>query len=346
MNPVESTTPEPTAAVPAVADLSPQAFGRQVFLGALAADAIAMPVHWYYNQSAIERDFGLIDCYHAPKPQHPDSILWRSEYRPLNERGDILREQAEYWGRRGVHYHQFLKAGENTLNAQLAVELFEQVRRAGHYDPERWLDTYIEFMLTPGRHRDTYAEEYHRHFFTNYASGRKPINCGVRDIHIGGLVQVPALVAALGPRHPELREIVQTHVALTHKDADVLAAADVVVRILAAVSRGADLRETILEEAPAWISAAKLKKWEAAPDRIVIGGILSSACYIPDAFPAALFLAYRHAGRPADGICSNAQCGGDSCHRGSVVGSLLGATAPLPERLFTGLANASRVTGD
>jgi len=126
----------------------------------------------------------------------------------------------------------------------------------------------------------------------------------------------------------------------------VLAAADVVVRILAAVSRGADLRETILDEAPAWISAAKLKKWEAAPDRIVIGGILSSACYIPDAFPAALFLAYRHAGRPADGICSNAQCGGDSCHRGSVVGSLLGATAPLPERLFTGLANASRVTGD
>ena len=111
--------------------------------------------------------------------------------------------------------------------------------------------------------------------------------------------------------------------------ADVLAAADVVVRILAAVSRGADLRETILDEAPAWISAAKLRKWEAAPDRIVIGGILSSACYIPDAFPAALFLAYRHAGRPADGICSNAQCGGDSCHRGSVVGSLLGATAQL-----------------
>ena len=87
MNPAESTT----AAALAAADLSPQAFGQQVLLGALAADAVAMPVHWYYNQSAIERDFGLIDRYHAPKPQHPDSILWRSEYRPLNDRREDFK---------------------------------------------------------------------------------------------------------------------------------------------------------------------------------------------------------------------------------------------------------------
>lgn len=329
-----------------IADLSPQAFGHQILLGALAADSVAMPVHWYYNQAAIERDFGLIDRYHAPKQQHPDSILWRSEYTPLNEKGDILREQAAYWGKRGVHYHQFLEAGDNTLNAQLATELFVLLRRAGHYDPERWLDHYVAFMLTPGRHRDTYVEEYHRHFFANYASGRKPINCGVRDIHIGGLVPVPALVAALGPRHPDLRDIVQTHVALTHKDREVLDAADALVKIFAVVSRGADLRETILDEAPAWISRAKLRDWEDAPDRVLVGSILSSACYIPDAFPAALALAYRHAGRPADGICSNAQCGGDSCHRGAVVGSLLAATGHLPETFVSGLTAADSILPD
>lgn len=328
------------------ANLSMQEFGRRVLLGSLAADSVAMPVHWYYNQAAIEQDFGLIDQYHAPKREHPDSILWRSEYQPLNEKGDILREQAQYWGQRGIHYHQFLEAGENTLNAQLALELFCMVQRAGHYDPERWLDHYVEFMLTPGRHRDTYVEEYHRHFFANYASGRKPINCGVRDIHIGGLVPVPALVAALGPRHPDIREIVQTHVALTHKDAEVLQAADTVVQILSAVSRGENLREAILDRASPWISRAKIKKWETAPDRAVIGGILSSACYIPDAFPAALFLAYRHAGRPAVGICSNAQCGGDSCHRGAVLGALLATTAPLPETLICGLAAAKHIQDD
>jgi ADP-ribosyl-[dinitrogen reductase] hydrolase len=322
---------------------SPRQLGRRMLLGSLVADAIAMPVHWYYNQSAIDRDYGSIDRYHAPRPVHPDSILWRSSYTPLNERGDILREQAAYWGQRGVHYHQFLEAGQNTLNASLAVELFEQISRAGHYDPERWLDHYVAFMLTPGRHRDTYVEEYHRHFFTNLASGRKPINCGVRDIHIGGLVGVPALVAAVGPQHGDLRDIVRTHVSLTHKDAEVLEAADCLTRMLARMSRGGELRETILDEAPAWISRAKLRSWEQHPDRVLVGGVLSSACYITEAFPAALALAWRHAGRFAAGVCANALVGGDSCHRGAVVGSLLASASALPENLVAGLGNAARI---
>ena len=98
------------------------------FLGALVADAVAMPVHWYYNQQALARDSpefaaATLAGYVAPKNPHADSILWRSHYTPANEKGDILREQARYWGQRGIHYHQFLAAGENTLNYQLATEL-------------------------------------------------------------------------------------------------------------------------------------------------------------------------------------------------------------------------------
>jgi ADP-ribosylglycohydrolase len=198
-------------------------------------------------------------------------------------------------------------------------------------------------MLTPGRHRDTYVEEYHRHFFTNHAAGRKPINCGVRDVHIGGLVPVPALVAALGPKHPDLRRIVRLHVGLTHKDDGVLDAADVLTVILAKVCQGDDLRKTILAEATDWISAAKIEAWARHPDRMVVGGMLSSACYIPDAFPAALFLAFRHASDFAGGVISNALCGGDNCHRGVVVGSLLGASTPIPTHFLTGLRARDRV---
>ena len=68
-----------------------------------------------------------------------------------------------------------------------------------------------------------------------------------------------------------------------------------------------------------------------------------SACYIPDAFPAALFLAFRHAGDFAGGVISNALCGGDNCHRAAVVGSLLGATAPIPPGLLAGLLARDRV---
>jgi len=318
------------------------------FLGALVADAVAMPVHWYYNQQALLRDYpefaaAAVAGYVAPRSPHADSILWRSSYTPANEKGDILREQAKYWGQRGIHYHQFLAAGENTLNYQLATELAALVRGDRDYDPERWLDRYVAFMLTPGRHRDTYVEEYHRHFFTNFAAGRKPINCGVRDVHIGGLVPVPAVVAALGPRHPDLRRIVRLHVGLTHKDDEVLEAADILARMLVRICTGDDLRTTILEEGRDWISAAKVREWERHPDHVVVGGMLSSACYIPDAFPAALFLAWRHADDFAAGVCANARCGGDNCHRGAVVGSLLGAATPIPDRFVAGLAARDRV---
>ena len=330
---------------------------RYALLGALVADAVAMPVHWYYDQRALDRDYGSIEGYRAPRSPHPDSILWRSQWAPPSAKVDILREQAAHWGKRGVHYHQFLAAGENTLNFRLAVELFEFVRRHRDYDPERWLDRYVAVMLEPGWHRDTYVEEYHRHFFTNLGAGRKPINCGVSDIHIGGLVPVPALVAALGPRHPDLRRIVRVHVGLTHKDDEVLAAADAFVRILVdAIPRpeagprtsaeaAAALRESILEHGRDWISAAKLRSWEGLSDRQLVGGTLSSACYIEEAFPAALALAWRHAGNVVEGVCGNAMCGGDNCHRGAVVGGLLGATAPIPASLLADLACGAKVTG-
>jgi len=322
---------------------SPVDTSLQAFLGSLIADAVAMPVHWYYDRQALARDYGVIDGFLAAKNPHPDSILWRSSYTAASPKTDILREQAEFWGKRGIHYHQFLDAGDNTLNQLLAVELHELVRRDRDYDPERWLDRYVAFMLAPGRHRDTYVEEYHRDFFTNLAAGRKPINCGVRDVHIGGLVPVPAIVAALGPRHPDLRRIVRVHVGLTHKDDEVLDAADTLTRMLIHVCQGEDLRTVILEHANGWISEAKIREWDRHSDDVVVGRFLSPACYIPDAFPAALFLAWRHAGDYAAGVCGNAQVGGDNCHRGVVVGSLLGATAPIPSRFLEGLRVGARV---
>ncbi len=307
-------------------------------LGALAADAVAMPVHWYYDRAALARDYGQVRSYLAPKNPHPDSILWRSSYTPLNARGDILHDQARYWGQRGVHYHQQLAAGENTLNFQLAVRLYEQVRQLGRYDADLWLAAYIDFMLTPGRHRDTYVEECHREFFTNYARGRKPHACGVADVHIGGLSQVAALCDALAGTDADVAAAVQEHVALTHQDPEVLRAADALVRVLAAVRAGEPLRAAILAHTSDWISAAKTAAWGREPDDVVVGRRLSPACYIPDAFPAALYLAWKYADDFGAGICANAQVGGDSCHRGAVVGALLGQANGVPVAWRDGLA--------
>ena len=47
---------------------------QNAFLGSLVADAVSMPVHWYYDVDALDRDYGDFDRYVAPKNPHPDSI--------------------------------------------------------------------------------------------------------------------------------------------------------------------------------------------------------------------------------------------------------------------------------
>jgi ADP-ribosylglycohydrolase len=305
--------------------------------GSLAADALAMPVHWYYDTAALHLDYGTVNRFMEPKNPHSGSILWRSQYQALNEKGDILREQAQYWGQRGIHYHQFLKAGENTLNFRLSRELFDFVKERGGYDPDAWLERYIARMLEPGWHHDTYVEEYHRAFFTRYAQGKKPRKCGISDEHIGGLATVPALCAALeGMGLPELRSIVKEHVGLTHAHANVLRAADTLVRVLWGVSLGESVHDVLRREAGDWISGKKADSWLHQADEHVVGSRFSPACYIADAMPASLYLVWKYQSDFTAGIVANAMVGGDNCHRGAVVGSILGAANGVPERFLLG----------
>ncbi len=109
---------------------------ENAYLGSLVADAVSVPVHWYYDREALRAEYGEITGYLVPKNPHSGSILWRSQYTAPNEKGEILHDQARYWGQRGIHYHQFLKAGENTLNYQLANELVRLCEITGGYDPD------------------------------------------------------------------------------------------------------------------------------------------------------------------------------------------------------------------
>jgi ADP-ribosylglycohydrolase len=316
---------------------------RGLAWGSFIGDALAMPVHWYYDRVALHRDYCLVRDYLAPRNPHADSILWRSAYTALNERGDILREQAQYWGQRGIHYHQFLHAGENTLNLQLAKVLIDSLVARGHYDGDDYLRRYVEFMLTPGQHRDTYVEEYHRKFFTAYARGTAPRRCGGSDIHIGGLAHVGVLCAFFAADVAAARDAVREHISLTHRSEEVLAAGDALARMLCAVAAGAGLREAIFEHGADWFSKRKADQWSRKPDEVVIGHRVSSACYIADAFPASLYLAWKYADDLEAGVIANTNVGGDNCHRGAVVGALLGAAsgaAGIPSRFIEGIHDA------
>jgi ADP-ribosylglycohydrolase len=312
---------------------------RNCLLGAFLGDALAMPVHWYYDRAALARDYGRVVDLVAPKNPHADSILWRSSYSAPNPKGEILHEQAAYWGQRGIHYHQFLRAGENTLNMQLALELLALLRERQGYDRADYLKRYIDFMITPGRHRDTYIEECHRNFFTKYARGKKPEDCGGDDIHIGGMAHVPILAAWYADKESVALAAVREHLRVTHRGELVETAARDLTKMLIAILNGSGVRESIEKFGNGWVGRRKLEGWAQRPDEEVIGSILSPACYLKDAFPAALFLAWKYSNNLEAALIANTNLGGDNCHRGIVIGALVGASgAAVPERWKNNLA--------
>ena len=321
-----------------------KAIYKNAMLGSLSADAVSMPVHWYYDTQKLDRDYGLLTGYVAPKNPHSDSILWRSNYTPRNARGNILHDQVKYWGQREVHYHQFLVAGENTINYQLGKELYLKILQNGAYDSDKWLARYIECLLEKGWHQDTYLEEYHRAFFDNYAKGVAPSNCGIDDLHIGGLSHIPCLLAGLietGVTDLDGQLLqVERHVRLTHRNQYVSEAAAAMTRILYSLGEGLDLRKALECHAKPWASTGQFDTWTHFPDRTVIGRHLTMACYLPESFTASLYLCWKYADDFSAGILANAHCGGDNCHRGAVVGALLGAANGVPEKWKEGLTNA------
>lgn len=315
------------------------------YVGSLVADAVAMPVHWYYDTDALDRDYGELQGFVKPKNPHSGSILWRSSYDPPPNGIDILGEQARFWGERGrgIHYHQFLEAGENTVNFKLAAQLHELIVQENGYDSKHWLNRYIERMGQPEWHRDTYVEEYHRAFFTKLGQGVKPESCGLDDNHIGGLALVPALCAGLvktGTSDPDvLRTTVAKHISLTHWNQGVLEAGDILTRLMTRLARGDDFETALREEANGVVSLRRFGEWSRHSDRDVIGRILSPACYIKDSFPAALYLAWKYKNDFSAGILANAHVGGDNCHRGVVVGALLGILNGVPAAWRDGLVH-------
>ena len=311
--------------------------------GLCIGDALSMPVHWYYNRQALKRDYGWVTGYLAPRNPHPDSILWRSRYLATNPKGEILHEQAQYWGQKEVHYHQFLQAGENTLNIRIGALLVESINQNKGYDADDFLRRYIAFMTTPGNHRDTYIEECHRNFFSNYAGGLPLRRCGREEKHIGGLSGLIPLVAYYAAEPDTAHKTALAHLALTHPGAKMAAAGSLVIRLLLSLLQGHSLEETLMQALAAQYSpfmGYPFLKWLQDPDEKIIGSRLSPACYVEDALPAVLYLALKYHQNPEKALIANTNLGGDNAGRGAVLGALLGAahgTEGFPEKWVKGL---------
>ncbi len=316
------------------------------------ADSLAMPVHWYYQPVEIERAFpGGIGRFEAAPEFHPSSIMslhskrkggrQSSDNAPNNNApqvvGDIiLKDKAQYWDTPNVHYHQGMQAGENTLNAHCTRVLMRSLADTeGLYNRKSFVNAYIDFMTAqPAAHPDTYAESYHRGFFANLAQERLPEQCAMKThdtASIGGLVTVAPLVFCeklKGTEASKIQAICRKHLALTHPDETLMQVCDRYVELLCGLMHKNDKAsvKALLVQAGKGAAGVDLEALikRNLPDHQVVGHIFSRACYIEDAWPVVLYLAYKYYDDPWQALLVNTNVGGDNVHRGAVLGSLLG----------------------
>ncbi len=312
------------------------------------ADALAMPVHWFYNPADIFKQFpnGISKFENAPE-FHPSSIMslhstqqgGRSSARQTSGKeiiGDvILKGKRQYWGVPNQHYHQGMKAGENTLNAHCARALIRCLaENQGGYTENAFLDAYIQLLTSPNPlHPDTYAESYHRGFFANLETGKKPQNSGAvthDTASVGGLVTIGplALVSLLGGKEcTEVKALCRRHLALTHPSEELAIVCDYYVELIQRLlCRENESARTIIADVAKRSVGLKLEELIAKnrSDFEVVGGVFTSACYISGSWPSVLYFAYKYGDEPLTGLLANTNVGGDNVHRGAVLGIILG----------------------
>lgn len=373
--------------------------------GMCAADAMSMPVHWYYNTQDIRRDFsGWITGFTAPRSRHPSSILSLSSTAGSGRRAGstgttapvvgnvILHDKLKFWTdpRGSVHYHQGLHAGGNTLNTLCALRV-ARILSTGAFvsmaDPEARaavLSDYIEFMTRPGAHNDTYAESFHRSFFSDWQELRPTSSREVLEFAeqrskcmlstsradsqlnaIGCLpMAIPFVLLSATANEEKAVSAAVEFVKLTHPHPALEPLVSLYMRALHATLNGACLKQ----QAEMALKSPVLDTWDvcqhfiqcaerfpgSSEERLKVHQSavesLGLACYTQGALSSLFYLAYNFHNDVTGGILTNTNCGGENCNRGAALGALLGAQAVylgsvVPQEWKDGLVEAQgRIT--
>ena len=248
--------------------------------GLFIGDALAMPVHWYYNPENIKKDFaGAVTTYESPKHPHPESFMVGMGYHPdvetadrLGRPYDILHEHVRFYStsyntlefdrteretehgnptpslNERYHYHHGLKAGENTLGAHLVRVLMRSVIAAGRYDQPAFIEAFIDHLASPGCNRDPYTEIYIRRWFEKYTRGLPPHACAELQRRTwsigshGGLIRPLTLSFLAKSAYQAIGQAIE-HQNLTHRSENNVAALSVLIPLLQELISGQDGKE-------------------------------------------------------------------------------------------------------
>lgn len=325
-----------------------------VIWGLLCADSLAMPVHYYYDLERLKEDYGEITTYVDPQEKHYLDLLSVTESSKALLEKVIGPENLKRWGIKDNHVHLGLKAGANTLDAHIfRVALRTVIRRKRYldnsFDPESFLQDYVEMVTKPGKSTDTYIASCHREFFSNYFLQKPIFECGCQPNETNdtasGFFTLPAIVFSVVidelrsqqlPKGSELEisnEIIQKaiqkvlrHLSFLHRSERMRRYARLYTEIFLAVLFGLDLRKAIEQIASPQLGINFKGIYEKGDaDNEVFTTVFKNSGFIEGSLPAGLYLAYKYANDFYQALKANANLGGDNVGRAIFVGALVGA---------------------
>ncbi len=267
---------------------------KAMVFASLAADSLALGVHWIYNTNVIDKKFGRVETYLKPV---------RPTYHPTKVLGEF------------THY------GDQTLT------LLESVSTCAGFD----LDDFSQRWRSLFENYDGYFDKATKGTLENIKSGKSPSQAGSESEDLAGASRIAPLLYVYRDDPEKLIASAAAQTAFTHNNLQVIKSAEFFSTVTYQVLKGASpvtaiesIRREEFNSDPfsEWIQKG-LQSVEQDTRQAILD--LGQMCEIAAAFPGVIHLIAKYENDLKQALVENVMAGGDSAARGLIVGMVLGA---------------------
>lgn len=289
---------------------------KAMVLASFVGDALALGVHWIYDQSLIATAHGRIKGLTTPAP---------GSYHPGKTAGDF------------THY------GDQSL------VLLESVAAVHGFDPK---DFSIRWQALFAGGYVGYVDRASRNTLDHLAGGWEYPDAGSGSDDLAGASRIAPIVYAYRDDLDAMVQAVRTQTVMTHNNAKVADAAEFFARTAHAVLHGQPPIQAMGKALASRLPGSPLHAWleqglaAAGQDSIPAIAAFGQSCHIDGAFQGVVQLIARHENALAEAFVDSAMAGGDSAARNMLVGVVLGAhggIAALPAEWLEGMKAKGKI---
>jgi ADP-ribosylglycohydrolase len=260
----------------------------------LAADALALGVHWIYNTNVIDKKFGRVETYLKPV---------RPTYHPTKALGEF------------THY------GDQTMT------LLESVSTCAGFD----LDDFSRRWQSLFENYDGYFDKATKGTLENLEAGKTPSEAGSDSDDLAGASRIAPLLYVYRDDPEELIASAGAQTAFTHNNLQVIKSAEFFSTVTYQVLQGASPVTAIEHAKRGQINSDLFSEWiemgMQSVEQDTRQAILDfgQMCETAAAFPGVIHLITKYESDLKQALVENVMAGGDSAGRGLIVGMVLGA---------------------